>query len=271
MIGIPRKLKTPVRFLAIILFLPESLLYTVAVNDEDTKKIPALERPHKPVWRQLFKTDEGRILLLGIAIALAGLIGMGLVAFWSPQASEMIGAMSFTNLIFGTVVAMSIGYAAGYGHALVIPVNMWVETVVVLLFYPVFVLSVRKLVEFPRLKRFIARTQSTAERHHDMVRRYGIAGLFIFVWFPFWMTGPVVGSVIGFLLGFPAWLTLLVVLAGTFMTIAGWAYLLFGLYTRAAAFGPWVSVLIIGLIILVVLAFYLLDRRGRNRKPKELE
>lgn len=249
--------------------LPESHLYTVAVNDEDTKLAPTVESPPKPVWHQLFKTTEGLILLLGIAIALAGLIVMGLVAFWSPQTSEMIGAMSFTNLIFGTVVAMSIGYASGYGHALVIPVNMWVETVVVLLFYPVFVLSIRKLVEFPRLKRFLERTQSAAERHHDMVRRYGIAGLFIFVWFPFWMTGPVVGSVIGFLLGFPAWLTLLVVLAGTFMTIAGWAYLLFGLYTRAAAFGPWVSVLIIGLIILVVLAFYLLDRRGRNRKLKE--
>lgn len=269
LIEIPRIFKTPVTFLAIIMSLPESHLYTVAVNDEDTKLAPTVESPPKPVWHQLFKTTEGLILLLGIAIALAGLIVMGLVAFWSPQTSEMIGAMSFTNLIFGTVVAMSIGYASGYGHALVIPVNMWVETVVVLLFYPVFVLSIRKLVEFPRLKRFLERTQSAAERHHDMVRRYGIAGLFIFVWFPFWMTGPVVGSVIGFLLGFPAWLTLLVVLAGTLMTIAGWAYLLFGLYTRAAAFGPWVSVLIIGLIILVVLAFYLLDRRGRNRKLKK--
>lgn len=208
-------------------------------------------------------------MLLGIAIALIGIISMGVVAFWSPQTSEIIGAMSFASLIFGTVVSMSIGYAAGYGHALVIPVNMWIESVVVLLFYPVFVLSMRKLVVFPRLKRFLDRTQTAAERHHDTVRRYGIVGLFIFVWIPFWMTGPVVGSVIGYLLGFPAWLTLSVVLAGAFMTLLCWAYLLFGLYTRAAVFGPWASVLIIGLIILVILAFYLLDRRGRNRKRKE--
>jgi uncharacterized membrane protein len=252
---------------AIILFLPESLLYTV--NDEDTKLAPAVERPPKPVWRQLLKTAEGRILLLGIAIAFAGLIGMGLVAFWSPQTSEMIGAMSITNLILGAVVSMSIDYVAGYGHPLVIAVNMWVETVVVLLFYPVFVLSLRKLVVFPRLKRFLERTQAAAERHHDKVRRYGIAGLFIFVWVPFWMTGPVVGSAIGYLLGFPAWLTLSVVIAGTFMTLLSWAYLLFGIYTRAADFGPWASVLIIGLIVLVILAFYLLNRRSRSRKLKE--
>lgn len=230
---------------------------------------PRVERPPKPVWRQLFKTTEGRILLLGIAIAFAGLIVMGMVAYWSPQTSEMIGAMSITNLIFGTVVSMSIGYAAGYGHLLVIPVIMWVETVVVLLFYPVFVLSMRKLVEFPRLKRIIASTHATAERHHDTVRRYGIFGLFMFVWIPFWMTGPVVGSVIGYLIGFPAWLTLTVVIAGTFMTLLGWAYLLSSLYTRAAVFGPWASVIIIGLIILVIITAYLLNWRGKKRKSKE--
>ena len=253
---------------AIFLSLPDSLLYTVAVNKEDTMLAPTVERLPKPVWRELFKTTEGRILLLGISIAFAGLISMGVVAYWSPQASEIIGAMSFANLVFGTVVAMSIGYASGYSHALVIPVNMWVETVVVVLFYPVFVLSVRKLVEFPRLKRILDRTQAAAERHHDTVRRYGIVGLFIFVWIPFWMTGPVVGSVIGYLLGFPAWLTLSVVLSGTYMTTICWAYLLFGLYTRAAVFGPWAAILIIGLIILVIITVYLLDRRGRNHKLK---
>lgn len=224
--------------------------------------------PPLPVWRPLLRTTEGRILLLGIAIALAGLIVMGLIAFWSPQTSHMMGAMSVTNIIFGTIVSMSIGYAAGYGHALVIPVNIWVETVMVLLFYPVFVFSMRKLVEFPRLWPFLARTQAAAEHHHDRVHRYGIAGLFFFVWFPFWMTGPLVGCAIGYLLGFPAWLTLSVVLAGTFFAMFGWAYLLSGLYTRAADFGVWAPVLIIGLIIVFILAGHRLNRRRKNLKPE---
>jgi uncharacterized membrane protein len=201
------------------MFLPESLPYTVSVNEEKTKLTPTVEHPPKPVWRQLFKTIEGRILLLGIAIALAGLIVMGLVAFWSPQTSRMIGAMIFTDIIFGMIVSMSVGYANGFGNTLVVPVVMWVETVLVLLFYPVFVFSLLKLVEFPRLKHFLDRTHAAAERHHDRVRRYGVAGLFLFVWFPFWMTGPVLGSAIGYLLGFPAWLTLTVVLAGAYVTI----------------------------------------------------
>lgn len=232
---------------------------------------PPVERLPKPALRQLLYTTEGFILMLGIAIALAGLVVMGLAAYEEPPISEIIGAMSVANFIFGTVVSMSIGYAAGYGHALVIAVNMWVETVVVLLFYPVFVLSIRKLVEFPRLKHAIESTHEAAERHHDTVRRYGIFGLFMFVCIPFWMTGPVVGSVIGYLLGFPAWLTLTVVTVGNFMTLLGWAYLLSGLYARAAIFGPWAPVTIIGLIILVIIAVYLLDQRGKKSKAKAMQ
>jgi len=239
------------------------------MNEEEKKPTPTVERPPKPVWRQLFKTTEGRILLLGIAIAIAGLIVMGLVAFWSPQTSRMIGAMIVTDIILGMIVAESVGYANGFGHALVVPVVMWVETVLVLLFYPVFVFSLLKLVEFPRLKRFLDGTHAAAERHHDWVRRYGIAGLFVFVWFPFWMTGPVLGSAIGYLLGFPAWLTLSVVLAGAYFTIVGWAYLLFDIYTRAADFGSWAPILIIGLIILVILAVYRFNLRGKSHKLKK--
>lgn len=235
-----------------------------AMNEEETKLTPDLERPSQPTWRQLFKTSEGRILRFGIAVAILGLIVMGLVAFASPQTSRMIAVMSFTNIVFGRAVSMSIGYAGGYGHGLVVPVNMWVETVLVLLVYPMFVFSMRKLVVLPSLKRFLDYTQEIAARHDDKVRRYGIVGLLIFVWFPFWMTGPVVGAAIGYLLGFPAWLTVSVVLAGTYIAMLGWGYLLFGLYTRAAVFGPWAPALIVVILILIVIASYFLNRRRED-------
>lgn len=170
--------------------------------------------------------------------------------------------MSLSNIIFGRAVSLSIGYAVGYGYALVVSVNIWIETVLVLLFYPLFVFSMRKLVVFPRLKRFLDNTRSVAEHHQVKVRRYGIIGLFIFVWFPFWMTGPIVGSAIGYLLGFPVWLTVSVVLAGTYLAIAAWAYVLSDLHTHAADLAPWAPAVIIGLIILIIIAGYWLNRHG---------
>ncbi|MGD8408341.1 MAG: hypothetical protein PVF21_06985, partial [Thiohalophilus sp.] len=70
---------------------------------------------------------------------------MGLTALWSTKTAHVIGAMSFTNILFGRAVSLSLGYAAGYSHNIVIPVNIWIESVLVLLFYPLFAFSMRKL------------------------------------------------------------------------------------------------------------------------------
>ena len=86
----------------------------------------------RPDWRELFRTTEGLILFIGIAANLAGLTIMSVIAFWSPPTSHMIGAMTFFNMVFDRAVSMSIGYAGGYGHTLVVAVNMWEETVMVL-------------------------------------------------------------------------------------------------------------------------------------------
>jgi uncharacterized membrane protein len=169
--------------------------------------------------------------------------------------------MALTNITFGRAVSMSIGYAAGFGHALVIPVNMVVETILVLLFYPLFVFSLKKLVVIPALRNMVARAHQAAVQHEDKVRRYGIIGLFVFVWFPFWMTGPVIGSAIGYLLAFPVWLNLTVVLAGTYIAMVAWAYLLFHLQAQAADLGSWAPALIIMILVAVGLIGYWLNRK----------
>ena len=79
------------------------------------------------------------------------------------------------------------------------------------------------------------------------------------------MTGPVVGAAIGYLLGFSAWLTVSIVLAGTYIAMSAWGWLLFDLHTRAAIFGPWAPALIVGIFILIVLASYWLNRGRKAR------
>jgi uncharacterized membrane protein len=233
------------------------------VNQPDTTENQNL-KAHLALWALLSHTTEGRIFAAGLGIALLGLIGMGLVALWSPATSSLIGAMTFANIAFGRAVSMSIGFAAGFGYWLVIPVNMIVETVLVLLFYPLFVLSMNKLVVLRPFESLLERTRAAAIKNEAKVKRYGIIGLFVFVWFPFWMTGPVVGCALGYLLGFSARLNLLVVLSGTYIAMGVWAIFLYDLQERAAEIGPWAPLLVVAVLIAVIVTGTLLNRRRRN-------
>ena len=217
------------------------------------------------VWSKLLSTPEGGVLLVGMVISILGVIGLGFIWLFSPAFSQMLVAMTATNVLFGRAAAMSFGYAMGLDHAVVVPVNMLIETILVLLFYPLFVMSWRHVAELQILSNFIGHIREAAEANQDKIRRYGIVGLFAFVWFPFWMTGPVVGCAIGFLLGLSTAVNLAIVLMGTYLAMIVWAILLRELHDQVAeysAFGPMILVIV---IIMVVVAGHLLHRSDQAK------
>ncbi len=216
-----------------------------------TKPGAGLKPVRSTSWLRSF---EGYALLLGSGLAFLWLLGLSLGLVWWPQHAQPLLGMTVSNVIFGRAAGMSIGYAAGYGHAIVMPSNMLIETILVLLVYPLFVLSWRELVTPRFLQKFMTRTRRAAEAHQGTIARYGLLGLFVFVWLPFWMTGPVVGAVIGFFLGLRPWVNLCVVLSGTYLAIVVWALLLSGLQESLAqhtAYGPVLVVLFIIFVVLV--------------------
>jgi hypothetical protein len=95
------------------------------------------------------------------------------------------------------------------------------------------------------------------------VRRFGIAGLFLFVFVPFWMTGPVVGAIIGFLIGLRARTNLAVVLSATYVAIAAWALSLSELGRISAGYNRYALFAAILAVALLALAWRLLVRRSR--------
>lgn len=205
-------------------------------------------------WGELASKAEGRILVLGLVCSLMGLVGTAAVWEFSPALAQVLLGMTATNIFFGRAAGLSFGYAAGYGHAVVLPANMFVETLLVLLFYPVFVFSLNHLIPFAVVKRFVGRLQSAALAREATVERYGLIGLFLFVFFPFWLTGPVVGCAIGYLMGFRPWFNIGVVLSGTYVAIVSWALFLEKLHRSIKIFNPYAPFVLFGVIILLVVA-----------------
>jgi uncharacterized membrane protein len=216
----------------------------------------------------LLTSTEGRILLLGVALALAYSLWLGMKVLYTPwEAQILIGATAIAAT-FGRAAGLAFGYSVGLPHVTIVVICMVVETVFVLIFYPLFVFSWRRMLIIRRLKKTFEKVHTSAQTHRRLIQRYGIIGLFVFVWFPFWMTGAMVGSVIGFLLGLPAWVTISVVLAGTYMAIISWALFMHYFHQQAAAYSTYAPMVLMGVLTLVLIAGHFLQRTVHERRNR---
>lgn len=215
-------------------------------------------------------TPEGRILLSALVMALLYLLWMLVSYVFAREAFQVLVGMTASHVLFGRAAGMSFGYSLGHGHALVLTANVIIETIIVMLFYPTFVFSMRRLLVFARLKQIMDGIHRAAEARHDLVRRWGFIGIFLFVLFPFWGTGPVVGCVIGYLLELRPWVNIAVVLSGTYAACVAWAILLKELHERVEAFGPYAGMIIVAILVLLAVLGFLIGG-GQRGTPADSE
>ena len=236
-------------------------------NSTQPESEPNLQQKNR-LKSTLLTSSEGCLLLIGVALAFIYTFWLGIKLLFSPDESQLLIGMTATALMFGRAAAMAFGYTVGLGHSVVIPICIIIETILVLIFFPLFVFSWQHLLVIKWLKNTFDRIQKSAETHKDKVQKYGVAGVFVFVWFPFWMTGPVVGSAIGFLLGLRLWLNMTVVLAGTYVAIIGWAFLLRQFHQQVASYSSYAAMVLMALLIFVIIVAHLLYRTLHENKKK---
>ncbi len=236
-------------------------------REKSTSKIDLNQK--NQLKRALLNSPEGRCLLIGVALAFVFTLWLGIKLLLSPEYSQVLIGMTATEIIFGRAAGIVFGYSMGLGYSTVIPICIIIETILVLIFYPLFVFSWRHLLVIKRLKNIFERIRKAAETHKDTVRRYGIAGLFVFVWFPFWMTGPVVGCVIGFMIGLRIWLNMTAVLSGTYVAIIGWAVFLRQFHDRAASYSAYATMALLILLFIIIIVGHLLHRTLHENRNKD--
>jgi uncharacterized membrane protein len=217
----------------------------------------------------LLNSSEGRCLLIGVALAFVFTLWLAIKILLSPEDSQLLIGMTATQIMFGRAAGIAFGYSIGLGYSMVIPICIIIETILVLIFYPLFVFSWRHLLVIKRLKNTFGRIRKAAETHKDIVRKYGIAGLFVFVWLPFWMTGPVVGCVIGFMIGLRIWLNMTIVLTGTYVAIVGWALFLRQFHDRVAFYGSYATMALLILLLIIIIVGHLLHRTLHENRNKD--
>ena len=210
---------------------------------------------------KFISSQEGQIFTFGV-LALLTYLGVIISTYlFSVENANALIVITVTNFLFGRAAGISYGYSAGFDDTVIIIVNIVIELITVMLIYPLFVFSWNKSSKIRGLENFFTKVKETRVKYSDFFEKYGKYGLFIFVWFPFWMTGPVVGSIIGFLIGIKHFHTLLIVTSGTSLAIVVWTYSLKELITLLTQLSVYAPYILLGIFVAIAIAFKLMKSK----------
>jgi len=210
------------------------------------------------------KHKEGQILLLGLLLLGGYFIFVLFCGIFYANYFQQLLSITLTNVIFGRMAGLSIGVASQMDTTFLVFFNFFIESIMVLILYPLFVFSWNKLdfVTYPPLSRYLERSKNNANKYQPLIQRYGVIGLILFVLTPFAMTGPVVGSFVGFLIGLRHRVTLAVVLSSTFIAIILWTYLIKNFEEQLVAYND-ILMIVISIAIVVLLLWYVVKKTFR--------
>jgi uncharacterized membrane protein len=172
----------------------------------------------------LLNTFEGKLLLGGVFLSFMLLTLIGFYSITDIQTAKIL-ALVFGAHIFG-------GRAAGVGLCIInefgafpsIFYNFYIEVLIVCFTYAGFVLSTTNYLKVKWVKRIMAKLSGKALEHKEKIEPLGWIGIFFFVMAPLPVTGPVVGSIIGYMLKLSIVKNFSATFLGTLTAIIAWFY-----------------------------------------------
>jgi uncharacterized membrane protein len=216
------------------------------------------------------RSRQGPLFLAGCCMlvvwigAAAGLWHGG-AAVWDD-----VLTVGFAHLLAGRAISIAQGTQIGLPKWLIVLIATHADVTATFLVYPLFVYTYENFFEGRFFQTRMRPMLKSAEKHVSGLGRFKIAGVFFFVWLPFWMTGIIVGSILGYLLGLRAWVTLTAVSLGALAAVASWVYAYDILFTWLSTIHQEVPlvftvVLIVGVVWLRIVRRRRAVRNGNGR------
>ncbi len=211
--------------------------------------------------RERFYMIEVKILLLGLALTFLLCLYLFYLLFTDPDLYRVLLSAAIVHVMGGRALGIAACLSANISTLNTILYNFFLEVVIVLVAYGVIVLIMRNIIQPKLFRSAVRQAELTAQNQKTNIKKYGAVGLFLFVMFPFFMTGPVVGSMIGYLLNYKAINNFLIVFAGTLSSIL--IYALIGnnimkhvnQYVHMDVVKKWGSI-IVGILIVCFLIYH---------------
>lgn len=148
----------------------------------------------------LFKTVEGKLLVAGILLALALLASIVFYFVTDFETAKTLVLVFIAHSVGGRAAGIGLCILQDFGTFATIFYNFYLEILIVCFTYSIFVLSATQYLRVEWLARVMGNIAVKALKNKQKIERFGWLGIFFFVMAPLPVTGPVVGSIIGYMI-----------------------------------------------------------------------
>ena len=212
--------------------------------------------------RERMNLIEVKILLIGLSLAALNGIYFLYLLFTDLALYKVLSSTAIIHIMGGRALGIATCLSGDISLFNTILYNFFLEVVIVLIAYGIVVLMMRNIIQPKLFGSAVRQAELTAQGQKTKIKKYGSIGLFLFVMFPFFMTGPLIGTIIGYLLHYRAINNFLIVFSGTLTSIMIYAFIgnniidFINQYIHIDVLKKW-SGIVIAVLIIVFLIYHL--------------
>lgn len=221
--------------------------------------------PNLPARRHLhFLLVSGHLLLT------ATLLLFVYLADRYPDPYSHIWRIVLLHLVSGRLGSVGWGLQLDFDKEFLLFLCTSMDTIILFLLLPLLVFAMTKANYVPYLGPWLVHVNESAAQHKKTIEPFGALGLLAFVSFPLWSTGPLVGSVVGVLLGMRLWIILSAVSIGNLFANAAWIFFWDWLRLRS---GTLSMVILITAMVFIIggIIWRVFRHTGKRPSPPKLD
>ena len=172
----------------------------------------------------LLNTIEGRVLVTGFLFTALFLVFVVIGIIQGNPRAKVAFVVFITHCVGSRAGGIGLCILNDFDAFTTIALNFYFECLIVCYTYASFALSTSGIFKATWIKRSMGTLKEKAEEKKEKIKRWGWIGIFAFVMAPLPVTGPVVGTIIGYMMRMRLFSNFSAAGLGTLTAIVAWYY-----------------------------------------------
>ncbi len=172
----------------------------------------------------LLNTIEGRVLMTGFLFTALFLVFVIIGIVQGTPGAKVAFVVFITHCVGSRAGGIGLCILNDFDPFTTIALNFYLECLIVCYTYASFALSTSGIFKAAWIKTSMGTLKEKAEEKKEKIKRWGWIGIFTFVMAPLPVTGPVVGTIIGYMVRMRLFSNFSAAGLGTLTAIVAWCY-----------------------------------------------